>query len=115
MMNPLFKVEANDLLAPKLKKKISLKMKNVLSAVSDVEKYSGLRYPPYYIEPVLTLTTSSDSLDGVGVLYARTLPVENRGSVEIIVQISAALVLFATKASVRLVLAHEYLHYLELV
>jgi hypothetical protein len=114
-MNPLFKIETTDLIAPKLKKKISLKMKNVLSATSEVEKASSLPYPPYYVEPVLTVTTSPDHSDGIGVLYARTIPVENRGSVEIIVQISGALVLFGTKTSIRLILSHEFLHYLELV
>jgi hypothetical protein len=114
-MNPLFKIETTDLIVPKLKKKISSKMKNVLSAVSEVEKASGIPYPPYYVEPVLTVTISPDHMDGLGVLYARTIPVENRSSVEIIVQISAALVLFGTKTGIRLILSHEFLHYVELV
>jgi hypothetical protein len=114
-MNPLFKIETTALLKDALKKKVSLKMKNVLAAVSDIENYSELRYPSYYIEPVLTLTTSQNNADGVGVLYARTIPLENHGTIEIIVQMSAPLVLYCTKASLRLVLAHEFLHYLELV
>jgi hypothetical protein len=114
-MNPLFKIETTTLLKNALKKKISLKMKNVLAAVSEIESYSGLRYPTYYIEPVLTVTTSQNNADGIGVLFARTIPLENRGTIEIIVQISAPLVLYATKASLRLILAHEFLHYMELV
>src|SRR6202035_5257567 len=96
-MNPLFKIETTTLLKNALKKKISLKMKNVLAAVSEIESYSGLRYPTYYIEPVLTVTTSQNNADGIGVLFARTIPLENRATIEIIVQISAPLVLYATK------------------
>lgn len=90
-------------------------MKNVYSEVSLVEKLSGLKYPQYYIEPVLTIAESSDNMGGIGVLYARTIPVEVDGRIEIVVELTAPLILFATKATLRLVLAHEFLHYVELV
>ena len=115
VVNSLSKIESTELLQTKIKKKISAKMKNVLSAVSHVESLTGVRYPPYYIEPVLTVTTSQNMVDGLGVLYARTIPVETLGRIEILVQITAPLVLFGTMVTVRLILAHEFLHYLELV
>ncbi|MDA4110981.1 MAG: hypothetical protein OK439_00470 [Thaumarchaeota archaeon] len=115
VLDALFKVENTDLLPTKLKKRIALKMKNVLSGVSEIEKLSGLRYPAYYIEPVLTVTVSQDNIDGMGVLYARTIPVDKQGMVEIVVQLTAPLLLYSTKSTMKLVLGHEFLHYLELV
>jgi hypothetical protein len=74
-----------------------------------------LRYPPYYVEPVLTVVSGQDNVGGLGVLYARTVPIETEGKIVIIVQISAPFVLFATASIVKLVLAHEFLHYLDLI
>ncbi|MDA4131262.1 MAG: hypothetical protein OK457_10870 [Thaumarchaeota archaeon] len=114
-LNPLIKIESTELIPNKLKKKISAKMKNVISGISDVESSSGLRFPHYYVEPVLTVTVSQNNIDGMGVLYARTIPVEKLGKVEIVIQLTAPLLLFATKTTMRLILAHEFLHYLELI
>ncbi len=91
------------------------KMKNIHSEITLIEKLSGLKYPKYYIEPVLTIAESTDNMGGIGVLYARTIPIELNDRVEIIVELTAPLVLFATKTTLRLVLAHEFLHYVELV
>ena len=90
-------------------------MKNIYSEIALVEKLSGLKYPKYYIQPVLTVAESTDNMGGIGVLYARTIPVELNERVEIIVELTAPLVLFATRTTLRLVLAHEFLHYVELV
>lgn len=114
-MDPLFKISKTDKLGNKTKKSVETKMKNLLSCISDVEKFSGMKYPPYYIEPVLTVTQANDNVGGLGVLYARTIPVEVNGQVEIVVEVTAPLLLYSTKATLRLVLAHEFLHYLELV
>ena len=114
-MDALPKIEASSL-DSKTKKSIASKMKNVVEGVQSVEKASGIRYPPYYVEPVLTVVPATGNVpDGLGVLYARTIPVEFEGTVRVVVEISAPLVLFATKATMKLVLAHEFLHYVELV
>ena len=115
MLDPLFKLEASDGLYKKMKKSVTLKLKNVVSAVSDIEKFSGLKYPPYFIEPVLRVVDSNDNVGGIGVLYARTIPVELDGKVQILIEVTAPLVLYATKVTLRLFLDHEFLHYLELV
>ena len=54
-------------------------------------------------------------MGGLGVLYARTVPVDVNGRVEILVEVTAPLLLYSTKVTLRLVLAHEFLHYVELV
>ncbi|HXQ92879.1 MAG TPA: hypothetical protein VN739_07710 [Nitrososphaerales archaeon] len=114
-MDPLQRVKASDKLDEKMKKRIVAKMKNVYSAISDIEKLSELKYPQFYVEPVLTVSVSQDNFGGIGVLYARTIPVDTSGRIEIVVQLSGALVIYATKASLKLVLAHEFLHYIELI
>jgi hypothetical protein len=49
----------------------------------------------------------------MGVLYARTIPSVVEGSVEIMVEISAPLILYATKGTLHGILAHEFLHYVD--
>jgi hypothetical protein len=87
----------------------------VVPAATAVERASGLRYPPYYVEPILNLVSTQDNVGGVGILYARTLPVQTQGRVVIVVQLSAPFVMYATKTVLKLVLAHEFLHYVDLV
>ncbi len=97
-------------------KSLGLRMKNVSEGVQVVESATGLSYPPYYIEPSLRLVTDAGhGAEGVGVLYARTLPVELNSQIQILVELTAPLVLFASKTTLKLVLAHEFLHYVELV
>lgn len=90
-------------------------MKYVAEGVARVEKGSGLRYPPYYVEPVLPVAASSVEYGQLGVMFARTLPLEVGTSVQILVQLSAPLVLYASKSALHAVLAHEFMHYVELV
>ena len=61
------------------------------------------------------VSISSDSSGEIGILYARTIPAEVNGKISILIQLSAPLVLYASKSILRLVMAHEFLHYLELV
>jgi hypothetical protein len=114
-VNPLFKVESSDKLVKRLKKSIGSKMKNIESSIQEIEEVTGIGYPEYYIEPVLTVAESGDGTGGIGVMFARTIPVEAQGKIRIVVQLTAPLVLYTTKSTLKLVLAHEFLHYLELV
>jgi hypothetical protein len=114
-MDALFKIASADFLDKRTKKAIASKLENVVALVSEVEAKSGIPYPPYYVEPVLTVAESSDNMGGLGVMYARTIPIEANGAVQILVELSAPLVLYATKKTLRLVIAHELLHYVELV
>jgi len=113
--DPLFKVKESTQLDARTKRSIAAKLRNVLTSVKQIEELTGLEYPPYYVEPVLTVVETQDNIGGLGVLYARTIPVETNGIVQIVIQLSAPLVLFATKAGIKIVLAHEFLHYVELV
>ncbi len=115
-MDALFKVELSDSIDKRTKNRITAKMKGLSECVQKIEDASGIKYPFYYVEPLLTLVPSTGSFtDDFGVLYARTIPLESDGRMAVIVQLSAPLVLYANKSTLKLVLAHEFLHYIELV
>ncbi len=76
---------------------------------------SGVSYPAFYVDPTLFVSISAEDGGEIGILYARTIPIEVNRRVSILVQLSAPLVLYAAKSTLRVVLAHEFLHYLELI
>lgn len=98
-------------LATKVRKRMGL----LQGAVERVEKASGLRYPPYYIEPVLPVSKSGSEYGQMGVLFARVVPTSVTGKVVILVQFTAALVAYGTKGTIEAVAAHEFTHYVDLV
>jgi hypothetical protein len=114
-MDALFKISSSEVIDKRTKSSVARKLKTVQTLVSEIESMTKFGYPPYYIEPVLTVAETLDNVGGLGVLYARTIPVETSGTVQIVVELTAALLLYATKKTLRLVLAHELLHYVELV
>jgi hypothetical protein len=87
----------------------------VSSGIDRIEKASGTKYPVSYVEPSAILTSSADVTFGYGILFARTLPVFFEEKFQIMIQISAPLVAFGLKGTIHAILAHEFLHYLELV
>ena len=98
-----------------LAKRVRLKMKYLQGAVQRVERASGLKYPPYYIEPVLPVSKSGSEYGQMGVLFARVMPTTLNGTVLILVQFTAALMVYGTKGTIEAVAAHEFTHYVELV
>ena len=98
-------------MATKVRKRMSL----VQGAVQRVEKASGLRYPPYYVEPSLPCSKTGAEYGQMGVLFARVIPMTVTGNVVILVQFSAALVAFGTRGTIEAVAAHEFTHYVDLV
>jgi hypothetical protein len=79
-----------------------------------IEKASSIKYPTMYVEPSILISGSTNSLD-VGILYARTIPLIVHDSIHVVIQISAPLVAYGLKGTIHAILAHEFLHYLELV
>ncbi|MDA4125334.1 MAG: hypothetical protein OK438_07830 [Thaumarchaeota archaeon] len=117
-MDPLILLDqavAQEKVPRAMAKKVRLRMKYVQGAVARVEKASGLRYPPYYIEPTLTLSRSGAEYGETGVHYARVSPMVASSGLVILVQFSAALVAFGSKGTIEAVAAHEFTHYVELV
>ena len=87
----------------------------VTSGIQRVEKASGTPYPIFYVEPSAILTSSDSVSFQYGILFARTLPVFFEEKFQVVIQISAPLVAFGLKGTIHAILAHEFLHYLELV
>lgn len=118
-MEPLRKVEDAKLakLIPQgVYKKILTRFKFVQEGVTRVEKASGIKYPPYYIEPSIVLSTSPIEIDQFGILFARTIPLVSEDKrLNIIVQLTGPLIAFGIMGTIHAILAHEFLHYLELV
>lgn len=92
---------------------LNRKAENLDSSVKEIENASSLKFPEYYVEPILPIYTGSSS--GIAVYYARTLPYQTPSGLDIVVQVSAALLYYGSKTSLKTVLAHELLHYLDLV
>lgn len=95
----------------KIKERFSI----VDEGIRRIEKASGTAYPVSYVEPSAILTSSPDVAFGYGILYARTIPVFLDEKFQVMIQISAPLVAFGLKGTIHAILAHEFLHYLDLV
>lgn len=116
-MDPLLKVNEahkNSILSDKIHSLIVKRFDIVLEGVSRIEKASGINFPLAYVEPSIVISQPSGSFD-YGILFARTLPVITNEKVEIIIQITAPLVAYGLKGTIHAILAHEFLHYLELI
>jgi len=117
-LNPLLKLEEAERsgkIPLSILNKIRKRMEYIEEGIARIELASGLKYPSYYIEPILPLSSSQVETGQIGVLYARTIPVEGILGLEILVQLSAPLIAFGLKTTIRAVLAHEFLHYIEFV
>lgn len=116
-MDPLLKVNEahkNGILPDKIHSLIVKRFEIVLEGVGRIEKASGINFPLAYVEPSIVISQHVGSFD-YGILFARTLPVITNEKVEIIIQITAPLVAYGLKGTIHAILAHEFLHYLELI
>lgn len=115
-MNPLQKVHEahkNGLLSDKIHSLIVKRFPVVLSGINRIEKASGMNFPLAYVEPSIVITNAS-SFD-YGILFARTIPVMAGDHLEVVIQVTAPLVAYGLKGTIHAILAHEFLHYLELI
>jgi hypothetical protein len=92
----------------------------VEKGIKRIEMASGLKYPPYYIEPSLVIAMSTSAADfefaQFGILFARTIPVIKKSDeLDVIIQITAPLIVYGLLGTIHAILAHEFMHYLELL
>ena len=85
-----------------------------VSGIDRIERASKIAYPVAYVEPSILLSGAVDSY-GYGILYARTIPMVTGRRLSVVIQICAPLVAYGLKGTIHAILAHEFLHYLELV
>ena len=117
-MNPLLKVREAFQKGILPEKEYSLIVKRfpiVISGISRIEKASGVNFPIAYVEPSVTMSSSSVNSFEYGILFARTIPITTKNDLRVVIQISAPLVAYGLKGTIHAILAHEFLHYLELM
>jgi hypothetical protein len=116
-MNPLQKLSEsfdNGLISESSYELIKKRFHLVSEGITRIENASSIKYPVAYVDPSIVITGNTNSLD-VGILYARTIPLIVNDSIHVVIQISAPLVAYGLKGTIHAILAHEFLHYLELV
>lgn len=105
----------NALLPDKIHSLIVDRFNVTVAGIDRIEKASGINFPLAYIEPAIVISHRHPGSFDYGILFARTIPVVAKDKVEIIIQITAPLVAYGLKGTIHAILAHEFLHYLELV
>jgi hypothetical protein len=117
--DPLYKVHNAYRLGQIPQKVYDLVLKRfplVIEGIKRVEEASRLQYPYYYAEPSLVISTSAVEFTTMGILFARTIPVvDAHKQLHVVVQITAPLISYGLKGTIHAILAHEFMHYLELV
>ena len=119
VFNPLLKVEEstkNGYIPMDIYKTIKNRFHLVAKGIKRIETASNLNYPFYYVEPNLILCESEIETANVGIFFARTIPIPlESNELRIIVQISAPLIAYGLLGTIHAILAHEFMHYLDLV
>jgi hypothetical protein len=88
----------------------------VTKGIKRIENAARLKYPYYYVEPNLVISTSQVESSQFGVFFARTIPmVSNNRRLNVVIQITAPLIAFGLLGTIHAILAHEFIHYLNLV
>ena len=85
-----------------------------VEGINRIEKASGIRFPVAYVEPSLVVSSIQNAYD-FGILFARTIPITFEEKFQVVIQITAPLIAYGLKGTIHAILAHEFLHYLELV
>jgi len=86
-----------------------------VAGIDRIEKASGIQYPVAYVEPSLVLSSSDSNSYEYGILFARTIPVMFEEKFQVVIQVSAPLIAYGLKGTIHAILAHEFLHFLELM
>ena len=87
----------------------------IVAGINRIEKASGIKFPTAYVEPSLVISSSNPNSYEFGILFARTIPVMFEEKFQVVIQISAPLVAYGLKGTIHAILAHEFLHFLELM
>jgi hypothetical protein len=118
-IDPLFKVKLayeNKIIGEKTYNLI-LKRKTIIdNEINKIHGLTDIEYPQYFIEPSLLIATSPIEYEQFSIIYARTVPICNReNKIEIFIQLFTPPVIYGLRGTIRSVLAHEFLHYLDIL
>ncbi|ABK77059.1 hypothetical protein CENSYa_0424 [Cenarchaeum symbiosum A] len=67
------------------------------------------------MDPSILVSVQDPGSFEYGILFARTLPLVREGRLQVVIQVCAPLIAYGLKGTVHAILAHEFLHYLELI
>lgn len=122
VFDPLLKVRDArelELIPSKIYDAIVKRFNVVEMGIKRVERASGLKYPNYYIDPNLIIAAPSFAdfqFAQFAFLFAQTIPVlKKNNEVKIVIRITAPLVIYGLLGTIHAILAHEFMHYLELL
>ena len=115
-MDPLIKVKEahkKGILPDDIFNLITKRFPLAITGINRIENASGINYPVAYVDPSIVLSSSS-SYD-YGILFARTIPLIFEDQLQVVIQISSPLIAYGLKGTIHAILAHEFLHYLDLI
>jgi len=117
-MDPLIKINEaynNGIIPEKNYLLIKERFPIVVEGINRIEKASGLKFPIVYVEPSIVVSSPDPNSYQYGILFARTIPLTMDNKLQVVIQISAPLVAYGLKGTIHAILAHEFLHFLELI
>ena len=117
LLDPLVKIHqaaSKGAIPSDILKLVDSRFNLVVSGIDRIERASKIAYPIAYVEPSIISSKAAGSY-GYGLLYARTIPLIADKKLRVVIQICAPLVAYGLKGTIHAILAHEFLHYLELV
>ena len=79
----------------------------IADGINRIEKASGIQYPIAYVEPSLVISAPNPDSYEYGILFDDKF--------QVVIQISAPLIAYGLKGTIHAILAHEFLHFLELL
>ena len=118
-IDPLFKVKLaleDKLIDDHIFNSISKRKTIVEDGIDRIKKLTEIEFPQYFIEPSLLIATSPSEFEQFSIIYARTIPICSReNKIEIFIQLFAPLIIYGLRGTIHSVIAHEFLHYLDLL
>jgi hypothetical protein len=118
-IDPLFKVKSaydkkiidNNIFNLILKRKTLIE-----DGIHRIQRLTEIEYPQYFIEPSLLIATSPLEYEQFSIIYARTIPICNKeNEMEVFIQLFTPLVIYGLRGTIHSVIAHEFLHYLDIL
>jgi hypothetical protein len=118
-IDPLFKVKQayqNKIINEHIFNLILKRKPLIEDGISKVQQLTDIEYPQYFIEPSLLIATSPLEYEQFSIIYARTIPICNQeNKIQIFIQLFTPLVIYGLRGTINSVIAHEFLHYLDIL
>lgn len=118
MLDPLIRIKdahRKGLIPDKVYQLVVDRFPITVEGINRIEKASGIRFPIAYVEPSIVVSSPGTNPYEFGILFARTIPITFDDKFQVVIQISAPLVAYGLKGTIHAILAHEFLHFLELI